>query len=171
MRAALCWERMVHFREVQQFRQPWLWIVLLATFAPLVWSFYVLRQHGSPLSRNPVAMAGLLLPSCILLLIAVWFYMVKLVTEVDDREVRAQFVLLWRPRHIPFTEIREVKAVTYRPIREYGGWGIRKGRNGWAYNVSGDRGVRVLHRDGSTFLIGSQRAEELEQAIRARLLN
>jgi hypothetical protein len=162
---------MVHFREVQQFRQPWLWIVLLATLAPLAWSFYVLRERGSPLSRNPVAISGLLLPACIVLLLAVWFYMVKLVTEVDDREVRAQFVRLWRPRHIPFGEIREAKAVTYRPIREYGGWGVRRGRNGWAYNVSGDRGVRIVYRDGSTFLIGSQRAEELEQAIRARLLN
>jgi hypothetical protein len=50
---------------------------------------------------------------------------------VHFREVRAQFVLMWRTRHIPFAEIREAKAVTYRPILHYGGWGIRRGTNGW----------------------------------------
>jgi hypothetical protein len=60
--------------------------------------------------------------------------------------------------------------VAFRPIMEYGGWGIRRGANGWAYNVSGNRGVRLVFRDGSTFLIGSQRAEELELVIRARLV-
>jgi hypothetical protein len=50
-------------------------------------------------------------------------------------------------------------------LRDYGGWGIRKGRSGWAYNVSGDRGVRLTYTDGETLLIGSQRADELAKAI------
>jgi hypothetical protein len=78
-------------------------------------------------------------------------------------------VYLWRAKHIPFSEIRKAEAVTYRPIRDYGGWGIRSGPEGWAYNVRGNRGVRIEYQDGNKFLIGSQKAEELEQAIRARL--
>jgi hypothetical protein len=42
------------------------------------------------------------------------------------------------------------------------GWGARK-----AYNVSGNRGVELTLQDGSTIMIGSQRADELEWAIRS----
>ena len=58
------------------------------------------------------------------------------------------------------------EARTYRPILEYGGWGIRytMGR-GWAYNVSGNQGVQLELASGKRILIGSQRAEELARAI------
>jgi hypothetical protein len=37
-----------------------------------------------------------------------------------------------------------------------------------AYNVSGDRGVQIELLNGKRLLIGSQRAEELWQAIQAQ---
>jgi hypothetical protein len=49
-------------------------------------------------------------------------------------------------RHIGWNELRCVKPVTYRPLAEYGGWGIRYGRNGIAYNVSGAEGVRLIKK-------------------------
>jgi hypothetical protein len=59
------------------------------------------------------------------------------------------------------------EARTYRPILEYGGWGIRYSPfgQGCAYNVSGNRGVQLELADGQRILIGSQRAEELARAI------
>jgi hypothetical protein len=54
---------------------------------------------------------------------------------------------------------------TYRPIRDYGGWGIRYGRNGKAYNVSGNRGVMLEFSHGQKLLIGSQKPGDLANAI------
>jgi hypothetical protein len=56
-------------------------------------------------------------------------------------------------------------ARTYKPLSEYGGWGIKYGRSGWAYNIIGDQGVQLELDNGKRILIGSQHAEELEQAI------
>lgn len=70
-------------------------------------------------------------------------------------------------RTIPRAEIAGAEARTYAPIREYGGWGVRLGRRGWAYNVSGNRGVELTLVSGKGVMIGSRRAEELEAAIRA----
>ena len=54
----------------------------------------------------------------------------------------------------------------YRPILDYGGWGIRWGPGkGWAYNVSGNRGVQLELLDGKQLLIGSQNPEKLAQMI------
>jgi len=55
--------------------------------------------------------------------------------------------------------------LTYSPISDYGGWGIRYGSIGKAYNVSGNRGVQLELLNGERILIGSQKPEELAAAI------
>jgi hypothetical protein len=64
-------------------------------------------------------------------------------------------------------EIVHRETRTYRPILEYGGWGVRYSfvRKGWAYTVSGNRGVQLQLANGKRILVGSQRAEELARAI------
>ena len=58
------------------------------------------------------------------------------------------------------------EAKTYDPM-EYGGWGVRgwPDRYGWAYNVSGNRGVQIEFKNGHRLMLGSQRADELAKAI------
>lgn len=72
-------------------------------------------------------------------------------------------------RHIPFDLITSCEARTYSPIREYGGWGMKFGRGGKAYNVMGNRGVQLVLVSGERLLIGSQRADELAGVIKSRL--
>ena len=63
-------------------------------------------------------------------------------------------------------DLSEYYARTYRPIWEYGGWGIRCSfGKGKAYNVSGNKGVQLVFKSGKRLLIGSQRADELEEAL------
>ena len=70
-------------------------------------------------------------------------------------------------RRLALEEIAGFEARTYRPIREYGGWGIRWGPSGRAYNLRGNRGVQLTLADGQRLLLGSQRAGELAAAIEA----
>jgi hypothetical protein len=70
-----------------------------------------------------------------------------------------------RPRVIDLENIESVEAVRYSPLRDYGGWGIRHGSAGKAYNVSGNQGVVLRLKNGKTVLLGSQRYEELAAAI------
>ncbi|MFC1780689.1 hypothetical protein ACFLZ8_00305 [Planctomycetota bacterium] len=102
--------------------------------------------------------------------IAVLFVLLRLETEVRSDGLYVRF----SPFHIRFKrfdpeDLSEYYARQYKPVREYGGWGIRCGLfgKGRAYNVSGNKGVQLVFNDGKKLLIGSQRAEELEQAIRS----
>lgn len=161
---------MVYFREVQRFRQPWLiaiWLGMLLLFGYRLYQQLVLRQPGGD---RPLSDAALIAVSAGVLLFAVWFFKVRLVTEVRDRELFLQFVWMWRPRIVALADIRQAEAVTYRPIRDYGGWGIRRRRKGWAYNVSGNRGVRIVLADGEHLLVGSRRAEELARSLEDRMM-
>jgi hypothetical protein len=71
-------------------------------------------------------------------------------------------------KRIPFAEISSIEPVEYRPIREFGGWGIRFGRNGKrAWTIRGNRAVRLELRDGRIFYVGSEKPERLAERIRA----
>ena len=74
-------------------------------------------------------------------------------TEVTPTEVRVWFG--WVPIYRRVGADRRASAATdvvqYRPIVDYGGWGIRSGRDGErVLNARGNRGVRLELADGSS---------------------
>jgi hypothetical protein len=93
------------------------------------------------------------------------FVYMKLIVEVRHDGVHIRYVP-FVSRLIPYEEIQGHEARSYKPIREYGGWGIRWwGGKRTAYNVSGDQGVELTLRSGDRIMIGSQRANALDEAI------
>ena len=88
----------------------------------------------------------------------------RLTTTVTTDSVTVRLGVFYRTR-IPLTEIRQAEAVEYRPIADYGGWGIRGFGRRRALNARGNRGVLLTRTDGSTLLIGSQKPRELLQAF------
>ena len=94
-------------------------------------------------------------------------FLLYMTTEVTPTDVRVWFG--WVPtyrRFVPIADVRRVEVVTFRPIADYGFWGIRSGRDGTrALIARGNRGVRLELADGSFLLIGSQRPEALARAI------
>lgn len=166
----------VEFHEEQQFRQPWVWLLLLLISLGLAGLFihglYVQLYLGHPWGDRPMSDTGLVTTAMLSLLLmgaAVWlFYALKLITRVDANGVHIRFFPLTR-KLIPFDNISSCQARTYHPIREYGGWGIRFSRKGRAYNVSGDRGVQLEFRQGKPLLIGSQQPEQLAAAINSHV--
>ncbi len=153
------------FQETQRFRQLWLWTLMLAL---IVLAFCAIASAFTQ-NRSPAAAAftagmwavfGLGIP--VLLMIT------RLVVEVRPNELRCRFFPFHlRPRVFDTKTIVKCMPCEYRPLRDFGGWGIRKGfgSKGWAYNVSGALGVQLVFKDGRKLLIGSQRPEELALAI------
>lgn len=90
----------------------------------------------------------------------------RLTTSVTRQELAVGYGPLYSVR-VPLTEIARAEALVYRPIRDYGGWGVRGSRRHRALNVRGDRGILITRRDGTTLLVGSQRPRELLEALSA----
>ena len=70
-------------------------------------------------------------------------------------------------QRIGISEIADQEVRVYRPIVEYGGWGVRFGPKGKAYNVKGNRGVQLVLTNGKRVLFGSARADELSNALQS----
>ena len=169
----MCDEQIL-FREVQRFRQPWIAAVVVCGLILVVgvFSYGLVSQlvFDEPFGNKPVSNVCLVIQAvvaisvCLAVLVLLWLS--KLLTEVRGDGLYVRFFPFHRRfRKIPLEKVVSFRALTYRPIWEYGGWGLRWRPGGRAYNVRGRRGVRLEFENGKHLLIGSQRAEELEAAI------
>jgi len=137
------------FREVQRFRQPWIW-ALLGGITLLM------------LLLGPIAWGGLVIVGANAGLV----YSLRLQTEVRADGIYFKMWPLHRSfRRISWSEVERYESRRYSPLREFGGWGIRWAPGKLAYNVSGNRGVWIERTNARAVLIGSQRPEEFVRAI------
>lgn len=94
----------------------------------------------------------------------------NLTIEVRPDGLYFRFFPLHRSfRKIASEDLAGYEVRTYSPLKDYGGWGIRYGRRGKAYNVSGNRGVQLEFSNGDKLLLGSQKPEELAEAMNLAL--
>ena len=155
------------YREVQYFRQLWLWILVLGISFVSLWGMVQQLFLGKPFGNNPA-------PDTVLIVIVIVFgfgfpyafYKMNLTTEVRSDGIYYRFFPFHlSPRKIGFAELAKYEARTYHAIRDYGGWGIRYGRKGKVYNVSGNRGVQLEFSNGNRLLFGSQKPDEFVTAL------
>jgi hypothetical protein len=163
-------EKDLIFREVQTFSSTlrWLLVILMAVsfaiFAIALWETVTNPETTNALVPTLLSIFAMAIPIAAVALI----FVTRLETEV---RTDALYVRLY-PLHIRYRifaprDLAEHYSRTYKPIREYGGWGIRcsftgKGR---AYNISGNQGVQLVLTNGRKLLIGSQKPDELAAAI------
>lgn len=120
---------------------------------------------GKAFGENPASDTGVSVLLVLFgILLPLFMYSLKLTTEVRQDGLYVRFYPFhFSYRRYPYESINSYKVRVYSPLKEYGGWGIRYGRKGMAYNVSGDRGLQLELKNGKGLLIGSQRPEELER--------
>ncbi len=158
------------FHEVQQFRQDWLWVIL-AFSTVMLFATTLPFMVPDVLSGNATGETFFLLAAVILFGfgLPLFFYRLKMTTEVRKDGIYIRFFPF--SRKILFSGLKSYIARKYRPIGEYGGWGVRCnwGGKGMAYNVSGNRGVQIELTSEKRILIGSQKPDELVRAIDAAM--
>jgi hypothetical protein len=153
------------YREEQLF--GWWIYALMALMVTLAFTFWMVRPVGDA-KTYPYSigiLVGLALPTVFTVGV------LRMTTEVTPGRLDVTFG--WLPtyhRSIVVSAIKGVEVVTYRPIADYGGWGIRSGRNGErVLNARGNRGVRLTMIDGSKLLVGSQQPEVLASALESAI--
>jgi len=161
--SAACNGRVVRYEETQHFH-PLFQVVFLAVIAVMAVKLASALVSGESANADPASVVTLsiLLPTFALIYVVVF----RLVIRVVDDGVEAEYgcVGLIRFRW-PASELRQCEAVTYRPLREFGGWGVRLNLRGErCFNARGNRGVKLQVGD-RTIILGSQRPDELCASI------
>ena len=153
------------FVEDQRFNQVWLWATLIgADFYAAGIGYIAINSPKTPASSAlPIAV----IIGVVMALPMIMMALCKLHVEVCSENISLRFFPFHStPRIYPMSSIRSAEATAYSPIRDYGGWGLRRNRAGEKiYNTSGNKGVQLTFEDGKKMIIGSQQAEKLAQEI------
>jgi hypothetical protein len=157
----------VLWREQQRFNQPWLWLIVFSMAVLVCWIFgQPLLPNHLPNSQDPPLLLAAVFVAFTALVMPLLIYLCRLTTEVRSDVLLVQFFPFHtRPVRIEYGTITACHAVQYNPLLDYGGWGLRYGLGGRAYNVSGNLGVRLEFSSGPALLIGSQHPMDLAAAI------
>jgi hypothetical protein len=161
-------KKRVHFNEEQRFRQLWIWIVILGSIGVWIYSMTVQVFMDHDFGNNFGSDLLLILLGILPLLLIYLFFSLKLITMVNKDGVHYRFAPWQRKFKVIHPEdIREYKIRKYRPLIEYGGWGVRQGfrKYGTAYNVSGNIGMQFTLKNGKKFLLGTRKADSFLRAV------
>ena len=155
------------YREVQHFRQVWLWLLLLCLAGVAIYAVVEQLILDKPFGSNPASDTVLIIIVVIFGFgFPIFFYFMNLTTEVRSDGLYYRFFPFHLSFHkIPLEDLKTYEVRTYSALREYGGWGIRWGLNGKAYNVGGNRGVQLELSNGELILIGSRKPDEFAEAL------
>lgn len=148
------------FQETQRFTQWWLWLLLFSVSLTIYRPIYIAISEGQPLD------AGQWVGVIILAVVILLMFINRLETRIDERGIYVKFFpVVPKFKFYPWEEISTAVVRKYSPLMEYGGWGIRFGRNGKAYNIKGNKGLQLKFKSGNALLIGTQKAEELQKVL------
>jgi len=161
------------FEEEQRIDVRWvrvlLWLHAGIYPAFMVVSIYEPLILGKTVGKTQMYFFYLILFNLIMIfsfVVSVWVLYMKLEVRLHYANLQIRLGPI-KNKMIPIDEIVSWKAVEYRPIRDYGGWGIRYSfkRRHWAYTMPGNRGVLIGLANGKEIMIGSRRPEQLADAL------
>lgn len=156
----------MEFKSVQRCKQPFIWVIVVGISLFIWYSIYQQVVLGNPIGNNPAPDVVLII---IWLIIGIGFplalFTMKLIIKIDSENFSYRlFPLHFRIHSYRLVDIESMEVVTFRPISDFGGWGIRWGRKGKGYIISGTKGVKIQFRTGRPVYFSSDEPEEVVKA-------
>lgn len=146
------------FKEEQKFRSIWIYFILAVTSLVTLW-----------LTRNDYDLQPLHL-MIVFTPILIVIYLVefsKLYTSISKDGIQYRFKPYQRSaKLITWNDIKSIEVKKYNPIKDYGGWGVRRGRAGKGYNTQGNIGIFIHTSEQKTLMIGTQEPEAVKRIIK-----
>jgi hypothetical protein len=150
------------YRETQQFRQWWLWAIIILSTLPTMIITSVTLPHDKAMSAGGKVAVISLIAGIALINLAI-LYFTKLETVISDEG----FYYRWRPFRKKYVVLswKEVAAVTIKkyPYLKYG-YHTRP-RFGKVSNVDGNKGALFTMNNGKHYYIGTQKLKSFQYTL------
>jgi len=150
------------FTEKQRFHQWWLWLILLGINGFLLFGVFKQVVGGQQFGDKPMNDVSLLIVTGIVIIITILLISFRLETIIKKDGIYVRFFPFYlKFEHYTWEELTKSFIRQYSPLAEYGGWGLRMGFKGEAFNVSGNKGLQLEFKSKRKLLIGTRKPEEL----------
>lgn len=161
------------YSEEQNYSTPWIWLVIFPAIGTLVFLLKfdeIGSDFTSPEGKDDILgfiiLAGVMF--VLMLGLTLLFYKMKLITQIRSNGIYFRyFPFMKKERLIAKVEISKYEVRIFKPGKEFGGHGVRKGKgiSGKSYTVSGRLGLQLHLTNGHKILIGTKRKEAIQYAI------
>ena len=152
----------IFFSEKQRFKQWWLWLLIIVINAVAIWKAVRSFHENDAAAGN----TGVIVSIVVSLLLLALFLLFRLDTQIRHSGIYVRFFPLHaKYKFYSWSTISRLYVRKYAPLKEFGGWGVRYGSNGKAYNISGNDGLQIELANGKQLLIGTGKPEELSAIL------
>ncbi|MCB1142017.1 MAG: hypothetical protein H7A24_09595 [Leptospiraceae bacterium] len=158
------------YYESQKFNYTWAWLILLVTS--------LLTAGGIGFGMNKKILQGeeygtiplgdialiLLFSGLIVFHLAFLVFLIfsRLTFTIDAIGIEFRFFPFQQTyQKLTWDMIYQYNLREYSAESEYGGYGVRYGRKGYAYTVKGKFGLQIVLKNGKEILLGTQQAAKL----------
>ena len=154
----------IQFQEEQSFVNTWMWYLVLGIGVLSVGGVAV----GLFYSKDAEGIVGLVITMITIGGVILLFATSKLYTTIDQDTIYYRYPpFVNSEKKITKEDLKELYVREYKAILEYGGYGYRfRFRSGRALNVAGNIGLQLTLKNNKRLLIGTQKKEAMEQAVR-----
>jgi hypothetical protein len=154
------------FEERQRFNQWWLWILLIGVNIFAIHDAVRDFLHQDT-AHSVVLISSILIPLGVTAGVTLLLRIFRLDTQIKKDGVYVRFYPFHRKYLVyNWDAIAEHSIRTYRPLLEYGGWGLRAGfGKGTAFTVSGNKGIQLVFKNKTRLLIGTHKPDEVSTIL------
>ncbi|MBN2723239.1 MAG: hypothetical protein JXR95_04115 [Deltaproteobacteria bacterium] len=158
------------YSETQQVSSFWKYFTCLLISIPvIVFTYIVLNRYDGNF------ITGWKTTDIILWLVTVFFasgivflvFITKLQIELTSSVLSFKYVplmLKWKYREVE--NIHKWEIIKFRPVVQYGGWGMRLGRDHIAYIMRGNAGIFFIFKNKEKLMIGTKNPELFSSKLR-----
>lgn len=152
------------FKEEQTYRGTWvMYLILMLEIPTLILVSVVVLTGESP--DRMEGMIALFAVSSIMALVMGLIFNIKLETRIDEKGIQYKYFPFVKWRLIEKHEIQKANVVSFSPLTDHGGWGIKGNKTTKAFTVIGDTGLSIDLGEKKKILIGTQKPKELSEFI------
>ncbi len=160
------------FSESQNFLMAFPLLAIAMLFLNLLFLYGIIQQEifERPFGDQSISTTGLIFLLVFTFIITAFLYSLRLEMHLEKDRIRVRFY----PVHRSFYEFTTDQVVQcsvkkYKPMREFGGWGLRKNlrTRAKAWTVSGNTGLELIFSEGHKLMIGTKKPVSLKTALEA----
>jgi len=151
------------FKEEQTYRGTWVMYLILMLEIPTLILVSVLVLNSSEGQKEDFF--GLFFVLLVMILAMSLVLNLKLSTRIDETGIHYRYFPFFKWRKISRDQIRSAEVISFSPISDHGGWGIKGNSTTKAYTVIGEKGLQLDIYEKKKILIGTQKPKELSEFI------
>jgi hypothetical protein len=151
------------YTETQRFDQLWVRVLMIGLILGLLASI-INNLYFEDLAAF---LLHQILPLAVSIMVGFLVFKTKLITRIDKDGISVRLSPFhFSDKFFSWNDIEQAYVRQYKPILEYGGWGLRGLGSNRAYNIKGNQGLQLVLRNGKRLLIGTQHPEQVTDTLR-----